>query len=79
MKKAFRFVKRNGVLVSVATASMAVSSVTFAAMPAGATSALQGIQDTGTSMIDAAWPVAGAIIAGLIGIKLFKKVANKAT
>ncbi|ERS92013.1 hypothetical protein Q671_14310 [Halomonas sp. PBN3] len=30
-------------------------------------------------MISAAWPVVTTIVAGLVGIKLFKKFANRAS
>ena len=41
--------------------------------------AMAQMETEATSMIDAAWPIAVTIMAGLIGIKLFKKFANRAS
>lgn len=69
-----RFV-RAGVALGVGlTAGM---SSAFAALPTEATAALTAVQTDGVAMINAGWPVAGAIVGGLILIKLFKKVASR--
>lgn len=44
-----------------------------------ASEAMESISNEATSMATAAWPIATAIVVAVIGIKLFKKFANKAT
>ncbi|WP_018918886.1 major coat protein [Vreelandella zhanjiangensis] len=45
----------------------------------GAAAAFSEIQSTGSDMVGYAWPVVASITAALIGIKLFKKFANRAS
>ncbi len=55
------------------------SGSAHAALPVGVTDAFTAMTDNWTSLETAAWPVVASITGGLILIKLFKKVANKAT
>ena len=58
--------------------SVALLSVTASAtVPTAATDAITAVQTDGTALIDAGWPVAAALVGGLILIKLFKKVMSK--
>jgi len=50
-----------------------------AALPPEATAAFTGISDDYTALAAVAWPVAGTVVGGMILLKLFKKMANKAT
>lgn len=67
-------------LVAIATMS---SPAVFAAdtptssIPQPAQDAITGIGNTATGMIDLAWPVIAVVVAGLLAIKMFKKVASK--
>ena len=57
-------------------------AATFLIGAAVASPATDAIADVGTeaaALLAAAWPVVIAIVVGTIGIKLFKKFANKAT
>lgn len=64
-----------------AVASLALVGVgsAHAALPTAATDAITAVQTDGAAMIAAGWPVAVAIVGGLILIKLFKKVVGKVT
>ncbi len=46
---------------------------------ASAEAAFTEIQSEGAAMVGYAWPVVASITAALIGIKLFKKFANRAS
>lgn len=76
--------KSLAVKASVVT-SMAIGSVSaFAAeeastLPSGAQAAIDEVGGMINGFIDAAWPIVGTIVVASIGIKLFKKFANKAT
>ncbi|UYO75553.1 hypothetical protein M0220_05185 [Halomonas qinghailakensis] len=45
----------------------------------GAAAAFSEVQSAGADMAGYAWPVVASITAALIGIKLFKKFANRAS
>ncbi|QNI02014.1 hypothetical protein HXW73_03160 [Halomonas sp. SH5A2] len=47
--------------------------------PTGAEAAFSEVQSAGADMAGYAWPVVASITAALIGIKLFKKFANRAS
>jgi hypothetical protein len=49
----------------------------LAALPAAATDAFTTLQTDGLALINAAWPVVGAIVVGFVLIKLFRRAANK--
>ena len=68
--------KKLGALLLLAVATVGTAN---AAIPVAATTALTDIQTDGLAMIDAGWPVAAAIIGGMIVIKLFRKVISKVT
>jgi hypothetical protein len=62
-------------------AALVMSSATALAQtaPAGAEAAFNEVQSQGADMAGYAWPVVASITAALIGIKLFKKFANRAS
>lgn len=62
-------------------AALVMASAAVHAQEAGsaASSAFDTVAEQGTEMSGYAWPVVGAITASLIGIKLFKKFANRAS
>lgn len=62
----------------VAGALMAgFSSLSMAALPTAATTALTDVQTDGLALIDAVWPVVAAVTIGFVLIKLFKRGVNK--
>lgn len=58
---------------------LAATFVTGAAVASPATDAIADVGTEAAALLAAAWPVVIAIVVGTIGIKLFKKFANKAT
>lgn len=64
-------------LAVIAAASAAVVSGQAAA--SAATDAMTSIGTEATAMIDAAWPIVVAVVVAGVGIKLFKKFANKSS
>lgn len=65
----------SAVVVSLAV----VASSAQAALPTAVDTAITGFQSDATSLIDKGWPLMIAVFGGLLIMKLFKKVANKAT
>jgi hypothetical protein len=65
---------RKGLVVS---SLFGVSLSASAALPAAATDAFTTLQTDGLALINAAWPVVGAIVVGFVLIKLFRRAANK--
>ena len=55
------------------------SAAAHAQEATGASAAFTEVQAAGTEMAGYAWPVVASITAALIGIKLFKKFANRAS
>ncbi|WP_333797697.1 major coat protein [Rheinheimera sp.] len=58
---------------------LAATFLTGAAVASPATDAIADVGTEAAALLAAAWPVVIAIVVGTIGIKLFKKFANKAT
>jgi Phage major coat protein, Gp8 len=54
-----------------------VSLSALAALPAAATQAFTDLQTDGIALVNAAWPVVGAIVVAFVLIKLFRRAANK--
>ncbi|MFI8751770.1 major coat protein [Vreelandella lionensis] len=70
----------NGTKAKIAGgAALLMGSAAAHAQVAGAEAAFTEVQTAGADMAGYAWPVATAITASLIGIKLFKKFANRAS
>jgi len=68
------------VLGSVSVVSLlGLAAGANAALPTAASDAITAVQTDGAAMITAGWPVAVAIVGGLVLIKLFKKVVGKVT
>lgn len=70
-----QFVRKSGVLVGL----MMVAGMASAAMPAEVTAAFTSISETATGITALVWPIAVALTVSFVGLKLFKKGANKAT
>jgi hypothetical protein len=70
--------KQNGVLAGVLAAGSMIASSAMAAVPAEVTTAFSSISDTATGILGLVWPIATAVTVGFVGLKLFKKGANKA-
>lgn len=70
---------KNTVTKSVLLASLlAIAGVASAAVPAEVTAAFASITDTATGTLALVWPIAVTLTVGFVGLKLFKKGANKA-
>ena len=69
--------------VNVKTGAIVLSTLFVAsanaALPAEAQTALDSVQTLVTDILGAVWPIATALTVGFVGIKLFKKGANKAS
>lgn len=65
--------------LGLGAALVAVSGSSFAALPAEAQAAMDELGTFATDMVAAAWVIVPIVVVGFIGIKLFKKGANKAT
>ncbi|WP_081711929.1 major coat protein [Halomonas sp. PBN3] len=59
--------------------ALVVAGSASASDTSAAESAIAAIETEASTMISAAWPVVTTIVAGLVGIKLFKKFANRAS
>lgn len=69
--------KKSKALLAVSLVTTA--GVASAALPADAQTAIESVGTFVTDILAAIWPIATALTVGLVGIKLFKKGANKAT
>lgn len=63
----------------VAVSALVVAGSASATETTAAQDAIAAIEAEATTMIDAAWPVVVTIVGAMIGIKLFKKFANRAS
>lgn len=67
-------------LKTLAVASVALSATAAnAALPPEAEAAFTALSTNVTDILAAVWPIAVSLTVGFVGIKLFKKGANKAT
>lgn len=57
---------------------LAIAGSASAAVPAEVTAAFASITDTATGTLALVWPIAVTLTVGFVGLKLFKKGANKA-
>lgn len=64
---------------AAAVLSLLGTSSAHAALPTAVTDAITAFQADATSLINAGWPLLVAVFGGMILMKLFKKVGNKAT
>lgn len=67
-------VAKSGLLASL----LAIAGAASAAVPAEVTAAFASITDTATGTLALVWPIAVTLTVGFVGLKLFKKGANKA-
>ncbi|CAM3680423.1 MULTISPECIES: major coat protein [Halomonas] len=65
--------------VAGGTALLMGSAAVHAQEASGAAAAFDEVSASGAEMAGYAWPVVASITAALIGIKLFKKFANRAS
>jgi len=65
--------------VVAASGLLVMSGMAQASEPTGADAAWTQLETTAEDMLSNAWPIVIVITLGFIGIKLFKKGANKAT
>lgn len=81
MKKKLAYLKKlnreNLARAGFIVAGSVASSMSFAALPAEATTAITTIGGNVTDMEAAVWPVIGSVVAALILIKLFKRFSSK--
>ncbi|WP_105902101.1 major coat protein [Vibrio gangliei] len=79
--KHFNTVKKyvNTKTFSVVAVAALGSVGAHAELPAGAASAMTEITTLVDDIIAAVWPIVTALTVGFVGIKLFKKGANKAS
>jgi len=77
----FKLTKVAGKAAFVSTALIGTTATAMASETgsSAAVAAMESMESQGTEMIGAAWPIATTILGGLIGIKLFKKFANRAS
>lgn len=67
-------IAKTGLLAS----ALGVAGSAMAALPAEVTAAFASISDTATGTLALVWPIAVTLTVGFVGLKLFKKGANKA-
>lgn len=67
-------VAKTGLLASL----VALSASAMAAVPAEVTAAFASISETASGTLALVWPIAVTLTVGFVGLKLFKKGANKA-
>lgn len=70
--------RSNKLAAVAALVALSAAVPAHAELPAGAATVFTSIQTDGLALIDLAWPVMGAIVLGLLIMKLFKKVTSKA-
>lgn len=68
----------SGISVASLLTFLSMSSA-HAALPVAVTDALTSFKTDATDLITAGWPVLVAVFGGMVLMKLFKKVGNKAT
>jgi hypothetical protein len=68
--------KNRFLVVSAALAALSVGHV-HAALPAGISTGLTGIQTDLSALVDLVWPVVIASVAAIVIFKLFKRFASK--
>lgn len=73
MKKSIQF------KALLATALLLTAGTASAALPADAQAAIDAVSTFVTDILAAVWPIAATLTVGFVGIKLFKKGANKVT
>lgn len=63
----------------VVSSSLLLAVNAHAALPTAVDTAITEFKTDASSLIDKGWPLLIAIFGGMLMMKLFKKVANKAT
>lgn len=61
------------------TLAMGAAASAHAALPAAVDTAFTDFQANAVALIDKGWPLLIAVFGGMVLMKLFKKVGNKAT
>lgn len=62
-----------------ATLAMGAFASAHAALPTAVDTAFTDFQANATALLDKGWPLLIAVFGGMVLMKLFKKVGNKAT
>ena len=71
--------KKQNLQAALAAVLVLTAGTASAALPADAQTAIESVSTFVTDILAAIWPIATALTVGFVGIKLFKKGANKAT
>lgn len=71
--------KRHASKIAVVVGSTVMASSANAALSAEAQAAADAMKTAATDYISMAWGIVPIVVVGFVGIKLFKKSANKAT
>lgn len=71
--------KKQNLQAALAAVLVLTAGSASAALPADAQTAIESVSTFVTDILAAIWPIATALTVGFVGIKLFKKGANKAT
>lgn len=66
-------------IAAALAASFLLIGQAHAALPTEITTAFTSISDTVTGILALVWPIATTLVVGFVGLKLFKKGANKAS
>lgn len=71
--------KKLMVRAGIATTILAASVTAHAALPAAVETAFDSFQSDANDMLAKGWPLLLLIFGSMVAMKLFKKIANKAT
>ena len=77
--KYMNIVKRHASKIAVVASSSLMVGSANAALSAEAQAAADAMSAAATEYIAMAWTIVPIVVVGFVGIKLFKKAANKAT
>jgi hypothetical protein len=77
MKKFFGSVKNKAAVAGALALGAVVPA--YAALPTAVDTAFTDFQSNAVALIDKGWPLLIAVFGGMVLMKLFKKVGNKAT
>lgn len=77
--KFMNIAKRHASKIAVVAGATLMASSAHAELPAAAQAAVTEMTTAATDYITMAWTIVPIVVVGFVGIKLFKKAANKAT
>lgn len=70
---------KKALLGTIVLAAASVSTGAYAELPAAATAAMDTVGGFADTVIGWMWTIGTGVLVGVIGLKLVKKAANKAT